>query len=254
MLAVNNDNPTTVDGLRAVELRYRAIRDITTKDPVYYQTQMRLNSPSLGVLMPDRYLPVLDCTDQCVSVFKLAFVQMLQAMNKFTERNVEFDWISIYMPVRFLGKKDCVQAVTDICKDLNVRNDKVCFEVSCTILENKEKRAAENIRQLRKNGFHFMLDEFGGDMSPIMRIADYNFDYIMLDRGVTKMLDKSEQADACVKSLVAFVNNAGAEPIAAHVTMDSQTVKLFEYECSYYTGALAGNYVLERFIRRKNDF
>lgn len=247
-----NDTPTTVDGVRAVEMRYRAIRETDTDSVVFYQSQMRLNSPSLGVLMPDRYLPVIDCTDQCISVFKLALVQVLQSAAKFTDRDISFKWVSIYMPVRLLRRSDCVKIVSEICARYNTAPDKLCFELPITLLEERNGKCAETIRELRRAGYHTMLTEVGGDSCPMMRLADYNLDYILLDGRVTKMLDVSERADSCVKSMIAFVNELGAEPVAAGVLSDAQTAKLYDFECSFYTGPYAGNFALERFIRRKS--
>ena len=48
---VIRDNPTTVNGLRAIEMRYRPIYDSFTKGAAFYQSSMRLNAPDMGVLL-----------------------------------------------------------------------------------------------------------------------------------------------------------------------------------------------------------
>ena len=80
----------TIDGVRAIELMYRAIRRTDDDGQAFYRTNMRLNSPNMGTMMPDRYLSVLDSTDRCISVFNLALVQLIQASEKFSERGIDF--------------------------------------------------------------------------------------------------------------------------------------------------------------------
>lgn len=43
---------TTVGGLRAVELNYRTIREISSGQTAFFQSRTMLNSPKLGVLSP----------------------------------------------------------------------------------------------------------------------------------------------------------------------------------------------------------
>lgn len=183
-----NEKQTTVDGVRAIELRYRAIRQTDTDNLSFYQSTMRFNSPNMGTLMPDRFLSVLDTTDQCISVFKLALVQLLQASTKFTERGVEFDWISLYMPVRLLQNKDCVSIVTEIFEKFKVPYHRVCFEVPTFLLDKRDDACRESMKKLRSMGCHFMISGAGGEGFPIMKLADYDVDFVMLDRCIIDCL------------------------------------------------------------------
>ena len=44
-----------ISGLRAVELYFRVIRDISNGAAAFLHTQTRLNAPSLGVLFPEQF-------------------------------------------------------------------------------------------------------------------------------------------------------------------------------------------------------
>ena len=46
------DKQTTVNGVRAIELYYRVIREISSGATAFFQSQTRLNTPGLGTLMP----------------------------------------------------------------------------------------------------------------------------------------------------------------------------------------------------------
>ena len=243
----------TVDGVRAMELLYRPIKNVDDDSVSFYQTQLRLNGPALGVLMPVDFIPVAELTDQCISIFKLAFVQLLQAADKFKTREIDFSWISLYMPLRFLRRVDCVKVVSDLCEKLNVENNKICFEISVAILDERNEAAADNIKNFRKKGFHFLLNSFGDSSGNMMKMADYNFDFVMLSPSIVKSLGGGERADSCVRSLISFVNDLGAEPVAAEVFNNSQLSKLSEFQCLYYTGESAGKFIAERYMRKRNN-
>jgi cyclic diguanylate phosphodiesterase (EAL) domain protein len=126
---------STVDGVRAVELFYRPIKNTDSGRVTFLQSQTRLNSPAMGTLMPADYLPVAQLSHRCVSIFKLAFVQLLQALGKFHEREVDVDWASVFMPARFLRQTEAPRVAADYCDKFGVKYERVCFELSPDVLD-----------------------------------------------------------------------------------------------------------------------
>lgn len=250
---MSEERKTDVGGLRAVELSYRGIKDISSGNVQFYQTQMRLNTPNLGVLMPDRYIPVTECTDQCIKLFKLGYAQLLQTIKKFEQRDIEFEWVSIYLPVRFLVRADCVHFISEFTKKLGGTPSRICFELSGALLTESDGLAENSIKALRHLDYHVMLTDFGGANCPIVNVSRFSPDYVMLDGVLSDMLKEDEKQKICVKYLIKMLNELGVEPIADNVTAESQTLTLFEYECSYFAGAEAGKYMADRYVRRKSS-
>lgn len=254
----SEESVTTVDGVRAIEMRYRAIRSTDSQEMEFWQTSMRLNSPSQGVILPEKFMPVLECDDRCVAVFKLALMQALKAEEKFEDREYNADWISVTMPLRLLRKENCVDICKDIANKCNFSTKKICIEFPSILLDETDGECSLGVKRLRSAGFRTMITGVGGNNFPLIRLAPFEFDYVCISDEVTDMLDEeTDRADACVESVVSFINNLDAEPVACGVSNEKQAKKLNEMECSYYTGAysfkgeFAGNYLLERYIRRK---
>lgn len=244
---------TTVGGLRAIELYYRFIRDIASGQPAFLQTHTRLNSPGLGTIMPENFREVAEVTTQCNELFRLELLQALDAWQKFMDRELHFGWIAVYMPVRFLHEVGGDRTLSEICARYALPPSRICFALSDRLLEETDGTAAARILALRDLGFHLMLTGFGGNNCPMMRLADFPVDYVMLSPEVTHYIDKSERADSAVRSILGFVSDLGAEPIADGVLGSRQAELLFECGCQYCAGPLAGKYMAERYVRRKSD-
>lgn len=244
---------STVDGLRAIELQYRIIREISSGQASFYQSQTRLNSPELGVIMPDSFRDVAEITTQCISLFDLELLQLLEAHNKFVDRELPFKWLSVYAPAKYFADKQSERNIIEYCARMKVPTNHVCFELAARVLTDTENDITEMIRRLRNRGFHFMLTGFGGDTCPMMRLSAFEVDYVMLSPEVTQYVGISERADSAVKSIIDFVNGLGAEPIADAVKNAQQAERLYECECSYIAGSLAGKYMAERYVRKKGD-
>lgn len=244
---------TTVDGLRAVELHYRPIREISNGSTAFYQSQTRLNSPKLGVLSPDKYRDVCEMTSQAEKLFQLEMLQALEACGSFTERELNFGWISVYMPVRFLKNERSAKAVVEICQKREIPTNRICFELSENLLAEDDGKASESIQNMRNFGFHFMLTGFGGSYCPMMRLSNFSVDYVMLSPEVANYIGRDERSDNAVKSIISFVNDIGSEPVADGVFNIRQAETLYSFECSYCAGSLSGKYVTERYVRRRTD-
>lgn len=241
------------DGVRAIELQYRVIREISTGQAAAFQTQTRLNSPKLGVLTPDKFRDVSEITNQAVRLFMLELIQALEAHNTFVERDLNFNWISLYMPVKFLKEPRAEKTLLEYFSRYNVPTSRICFELSEKLLEETDGQVSTVIQQMRNRGFHFMLTNFGGNTCPMMRLSDFSVDYVMLSPEVSNYIGKGERSDNAVKSIIGFVNELGAEPVADGVFNSHQAETLYSFECAYCAGSLSGKYMAERYVRRRSD-
>ena len=249
----DKETRTTVDGLRAVEMYYRPIKEIASGSTAFYQSQTRLNAPDIGVLMPETFRDVCEMSSQAIKLFQLELVQLLNACTAFTERELNYGWASVYMPVRFLKEKRAPKIVTDVCLKREVPTSKVCFELSEDLLAETEGQIAANIVAMRNLGFHFMLTGFGGNNCPMMRLSNFAVDYVMFSPEVANYIGKDERSDNAVKSIISFVNDIGSEPVTDGVSNSHQAETVYGFECSYCAGSLSGKYIAEKDIKGKNE-
>ena len=247
------ENENTVGGLRAVEQYYRVIREIASGLPVFLQSQTRLNTPSLGTLMPENFRKVTEMTRQCIDLFMLEFAQAARVLQKFEERELRFNWISLYMPIRFLLDGSPDRTLMECCSKYEISADRLCFALPDTLLNEDNESVAVQIQNLRNRGFHFMLTDFGEQGCPVMKLADYPIDYVMLSTEVTQFFERGERAQNAVRSIVGFIDDMGGTAISDGVSNSYQAESLYEAGCTYCAGALAGKYTAERYIRKKDS-
>ncbi len=249
----DTSQPTTVGGLRAIELQYRVIRNIATGEQTFYQSRTQLNTPGLGTLMPENFRRIADMSSQGTELFLLELTQAIQAHEIFTERELQFEWLSVYMPVHYLQQIACDRILMEMCRKYNLMYNRLCFAMPETLLLEKDSIAAKTIRILRGYGFHFMLTNFGSQNCPVLRIADFPVDYVLLSPELTHFLSRDQRAHSAVGSVVNLVNDIGAVPIADGVAASHQAEMFYEFGCPYCAGDLAGKYLPEAQIRKKTE-
>lgn len=255
-MAVNQENPTTVDGVRAIEMRYRAVWSAVEKIPVFYQSSIRLNSPDMGVLLPERFMPVIESDDRCVSVFKLALLQTLKTSDKLAERDVDFDWISVFIPIRLLNKKDCSRLIREFTGKMGALPGKICFEVPSYIMDESGSTCLDSLKQLRKAGYHTMLTGVDGENISLFKLADVGAEYVMLNENLSRRVGIDDRSDDCIRSLLSVIGELGSEAIAAGISTEAAADSIYELGCSYFTADensadFSGKFMADRFIRRR---
>ena len=156
-------------------------------------------------------------------------------------------------PVKFLKEPRAEKTLLEYFSRYNVPTSRICFELSEKLLEETDGQVSTVIQQMRNRGFHFMLTNFGGNTCPMMRLSDFSVDYVMLSPEVSNYIGKGERSDNAVKSIIGFVNELGAEPVADGVFNSHQAETLYSFECAYCAGSLSGKYMAERYVRRRSD-
>lgn len=255
-MAAGWEEQATVDGVRAIELRYRSVWSSAEKVPVFYQSSIMLNSPDMGVLLPERFMPVLESDDRCVSVFKLALLQSIKTADKLVEREIDFDWLSVVIPVRLLNKGDCVRLIRDFVGKMGALPGKICFELPAYVMDEDGSTCFDSLKQLRKAGYHTMLTGVDGENVPLFKLAEVGAEYVMLNESITRRVGENDRSDDCIRSIFSMIGDLGSEPVAAGISTAEAADSLYELGCNYFTADenssdFSGKFMSDRFIRKK---
>ena len=244
---------TNVGGLRAVELYYRGIREIETGDTVFLQSRTRLNTPDLGTMMPESFRPVAELSTHCLTLFELELKQNLETVVRFRERDMVYRWTSVYMPLRALTEKGLQNRIVSMLEEYQIDTSRICFELSPQLLFDGTAKMAQTIEQMRNRGFHFLLPGFGGANCPLMQLARYPVDHLLLSQEMVTYVMQTERSKAAIRAIVEFAHKLDADVIAEGVANANQAEAFFQTECLYAAGDLGGRYMAPRYIRRKGE-
>lgn len=237
------ETQTTVGGLRAIELNFRPMRDINTGRSISFLSRTHLNSPGLGVLMPETFRPAADISGQAQELFHLEMLRLAESAIALKESDRIFEWLSLDMPLSILKDRASTKILETICDQFSLSSGKFAFVIPETVLLEQDSTAAENIAFLRRLGYHMILSSFGENGCPFMKLSEYTMDYVMLSPSVTNYINKTERGNQAVHSIISFINELGCDPIADGVKNSVQAEILYSFGCNYCAGSLCGEYI-----------
>lgn len=124
----------------------------------------------------------------------------------------------------------------ELCEQLGIPAGQIAFEIT-------EGEAIEDIagmrtflRELRKKGFSFALDDFGSGYNSFHYLRELYFDYVKIDGAFIQNLSHSRTDRALVRNLTRLCKELGMKTIAEYVENQKTLGILQETEVDFVQG------------------
>lgn len=93
----------------------------------------------------------------------------------------------------------------------------VCFEITETVAVKDLQKASRLIGELRAEGFHFALDDFGKGMSSFAYLQSLPLDFLKIDGSLVKNIDINRNDLRMVEAINQIAQGMGIKTIAEYV-------------------------------------
>jgi len=209
---------------------YQPIYNFHTKKIEKYESLIRLIDAQGKVVSPFFFL---DVAKQAKLYHELTNIVMRHAFKTFKDTDYEF---SINMSIEDIMYEPTVK----LLKDLLQKNPKTAERLVIELLEDEgiEKFDLVNdfITQMRAYNVRFAIDDFGTGYSNFSYLLELNIDYLKIDASLIKNVDKDENSQKIVETLVDFASKIGAKVISEFVSKESVFNKVKELNIDYAQG------------------
>ncbi|MQT11395.1 putative bifunctional diguanylate cyclase/phosphodiesterase [Segnochrobactrum spirostomi] len=224
-----------------IEVHYQPIVALATRAHVGFEALVRWRSPSRGLLMPDRFIPILEQAgligELGAEVLRIAARQA----RAWLDSGIDPGRIAINLGGGQVRDDGALQKVLETIREAGLRPDRLELEVTETVTIGRHTREISNLLSaFRANGMAIVLDDFGTGHASLTHLTRLPVDRIKIDRSfVSGITEKSADA-AIVRAIVALATNLGMEVVAEGVETEAQAGFLRGCGCSYAQGYLFG--------------
>ncbi|MGI2022902.1 putative bifunctional diguanylate cyclase/phosphodiesterase [Shewanella glacialipiscicola] len=148
--------------------------------------------------------------------------------------------ISINLSGNSLGAEGMVEYITQQQQIFDIPSNCICFEITETTAIQNRNRGMEMLKQLRKRGFSFALDDFGSGFASYGYLRELPVDYVKIDGCFIKNLAVNAKDYAIVKSIQDVCRVMGIETVAEFVETQEIIDKLNTIGINYAQGYAIG--------------
>ena len=203
-------------------LYYQPICDVNTGKTIAYESLVRWEHPTLGVLTPFKFLPIMEQTGDINWIGGWAFEQMLAMQSKHYKNHPEDSELifTLNLSPKQLMYPHLAEEFRKIYKRFRIPAKNICMEIVEFAMFDKVPEVSSNILKLTQMGFKIAVDDFGLEMSSLKMLEDLQFDWVKLDRKFIEQAQDDFLIGGVVETLVGFAERKNFAIVAEGVEDD----------------------------------
>jgi diguanylate cyclase (GGDEF)-like protein/PAS domain S-box-containing protein len=227
---------------------YQPVVYLETRRISGFEALVRWPHPHLGLLSPDRFIPLAEDTGQIVElgkqVLRIAVAQAAiwnAAGGGTTDSGGDGGgcYVGVNVSVHQLRAGDYVEAVREVLASTGMDPAYVVLEVTETaLLDNDDADVRERLHALQRLGVNIALDDFGTGYASLISLHDMPIDVIKVDKGFTSRLTVSARMRRLVRGLLTIGDAMHIRTVAEGVERWEQHEALIELGCRAAQGFL----------------
>ncbi|MES2262900.1 MAG: EAL domain-containing protein [Pseudomonadota bacterium] len=217
-------------------LHYQPQVDIASGRIVGMEALIRWQHPELGMIAPDRFIPLAEETGLIVPVgawvLRTACEQLLAWRN---EGRGQLR-MAVNVSARQMAEADFVQSVADVLAQTGL--PPACLELELTESQvmNDVEHAIGVMHELKKLGVKLAIDDFGTGYSSLSHLKRFAVDVLKIDQSFVRDLTVDPDDAAIVTTIIALAANLNLHVISEGVETREQLAFLRQHGCQQMQG------------------
>jgi len=225
-------------------LEFQPVVHAADKKVIGFETLLRWESPELGLVYPDQFIPMAEDTGLIVSIGKWVLEQACwQAREWNTRFNAPLTVAVNVSPRQFLGP-NMVRDVAEVLAETGL--DPRCLELEITenLLVDDGPETLAIMQSLSAMGVRLSIDDFGTGYSSLSILKRYPFDTLKIDKAFVYNVTEDVENGALTKAIIAMAHGLGLKVTAEGVETQEQLSFMEGHACDsiqgYYFGRPMG--------------
>jgi diguanylate cyclase (GGDEF)-like protein/PAS domain S-box-containing protein len=214
-------------------LEYQPIVDLGSRSLLGVEALVRWRHPEAGVLMPARFIQVIE---ECGQIGKLGRWVLQQACRDLCawRRSVAGGSelrLAVNISGRHLQHGELTRDVAQALQDSGLEPGNLVIELTeSTIMYNTDANL-ERFRRLKALGVRVAIDDFGTGYSSLSYLHRFPIDILKIDRSFISCLTNSENGPELARAVITLGDTLGLETVAEGIEHESQVAALLELGC-----------------------
>ena len=219
-----------------IQVYYQSIIRSATGAICGKESLARWIDPSLGLLSPAEFIPVLEEAKLLYKLDLRIAELALQDIKKRKEQGLPTVKFSVNISRYDFEQCDMVEEISKRVKAAGISPEMLIVEITETVQGIDHDYLKEQIRRFHEAGFQVWMDDFGTGFSTLDVLQDFDFDLIKLDMQFIQSFGQNRKNPVIIKKLVEMAYALGIDTLAEGVETKEQIQFLKEIGCDKLQG------------------
>ncbi|WP_411682470.1 putative bifunctional diguanylate cyclase/phosphodiesterase [Clostridium thailandense] len=221
-------------------LYYQPQINLKTKELIGIEALIRWNSPQLGIVTPDNFIPFAEKSKLIVKIDNWVLKEVCEQCRKWENLKIRPKRVALNISSKQFENSKFITFVNKILKETKAKANWLEFEITERSLIENVDQAIKTLSNLRELGIKIALDDFGTGYSSLIYLRNFPIDKIKIDKTFMKDIPESRENVAIVKTIIDLCRNIGVVAVAEGVETEEQLEVLVRYGCDEAQGYLFG--------------
>jgi len=216
-------------------LEYQPKINLNTRETIGAEVLVRWNSPELGLVMPDDFIPTAERSslieDVTYATIEMAVEQLLK-----WRKSGQVIPLALNISARMLDNKKLAVWLINKIKTHNIDPQSITLEITETTLTSSSKLAYQILHELDEAGFELSIDDFGSGFTSFSSIRNVAISEIKIDQLYISKIQIDSKDAAIVRSMLVLADSLGMRVVAEGVETEQQWNILQKLGCEYAQG------------------
>lgn len=217
-------------------LNYQVQKSVSTGEVTGYEVLLRWNHPERGLVSPAEFIPV---AEECGAILPIGEWVLREACKEAARWPVGHKVAVNLSPVQ-IAHTDMPALVHAVLIETGLAASRLELEITESSIFSDKQRALHALRAIKALGVSIAIDDFGTGYSSLETLQSFPFDKIKLDRSFLADVERSEEAKAMVRAILALGQGLRIPVLAEGVETSRQLDILREEGCHEAQGYLLG--------------
>ncbi|MCY7347065.1 MAG: EAL domain-containing protein [Pyrinomonadaceae bacterium] len=219
---------------------YQPIIDLNTMKIFGFESLVRWNHPTRGLVPPNEFIPVSEETGLIIPmtlwILRTSCAQIVEWQRKSpANKNLV---VSVNLSGKHFAQKDLVEQIRKILVETEI--NPACLKLELTesaVMENAES-VIRMMKQIRDLGIQLSIDDFGTGYSSLSYLHRFPINTLKVDRSFVSSMEDGSENGEIVRTIVALAKTLRLNVIAEGIETIHQLHQLRILGCEYGQGYL----------------
>ncbi len=218
-------------------LHYQPKVDFSSRRLHGVEALIRWNSPTLGMISPAKFIPILEESGLIVEVGAWVMRQAVLDRVLWLERGLNAPRIAVNVSTLQLQRDDFVRRLTHILRTAGA-DPGLDIEVTESLLMQDVQENLAKLTAIRELGVQIALDDFGTGFSSLSYLARLPVHTLKIDRSFISVMLDDPSAMTLVSTIISLARALKLETVAEGVELEEQAKILRLLHCDQMQGYL----------------
>lgn len=193
---------------------------------------MRWNNKKLGNILPDKFITIAEENRDIIKIGYWAINKICQDINTLKEYGID-DLIVNVSAIQLL-ENNFAYKVKLILEKNRISCNKLCIEITESVMIEEDEVSLENLNLLKKFGFKLSLDDFGTGYTSFAYLKKFKGEFLKIDK--TLLDDAKDDEYRIIRSIKEIGNELDFKTVIEGIETKKQFMALKNIRCDLFQG------------------